>query len=162
MRSRYVPSQTVRLSSLRNRTVSPSTNRYITILIEVCSFRTVCSYGTISRGTFFMRGTTTYRLAIWCAALFGMAAHAAAFASDAAAQTRGRKVTQQAKSRTGGRRPARSGTSPASVLTSRFDRESPQIGDPLPEVSGVDSDGNVFPLANLKGQYTVLVFGCLT
>lgn len=37
-----------------------------------------------------------------------------------------------------------------------------KIGDALPNVSGYDSAGKPFPLQNLKGHYTVLVFGCLT
>ena len=59
-------------------------------------------------------------------------------------------------------RPARSGISAAQVLATRFDRAAPQIGDPLPDVTGLDAEGHEFPLRNLKGHYTVLTFGCLT
>lgn len=54
------------------------------------------------------------------------------------------------------------GDSPARVLEVRFEREAPQIGDPLPDVTAFDADGNEFHLRSLKGNYTVLVFGCLT
>jgi cytochrome oxidase Cu insertion factor (SCO1/SenC/PrrC family) len=37
-----------------------------------------------------------------------------------------------------------------------------KIGDPLPDVGAYDSNGKPFPLRNLRGSYTVLVFGCLT
>ena len=59
-------------------------------------------------------------------------------------------------------RAARSGLSAAQVLATRFDRAAPQIGDPLPDVAGLDAEGHEFPLRNLKGHYTVLTFGCLT
>jgi hypothetical protein len=32
----------------------------------------------------------------------------------------------------------------------------------LPDVSGFDASGGVIRLRDLKGHYTVLVFGCLT
>ena len=38
----------------------------------------------------------------------------------------------------------------------------PQAGDPLPEISVYDAQGNTFDLAGVKGKPTVLVFGCLT
>jgi len=37
-----------------------------------------------------------------------------------------------------------------------------QVGMQLPDVSLYDSDGNTFHLTQLKGSYSVLVFGCLT
>ncbi len=37
-----------------------------------------------------------------------------------------------------------------------------QTGDPLPDVTLYDADGKQFKLSRLKGQYSVLVFGCLT
>jgi cytochrome oxidase Cu insertion factor (SCO1/SenC/PrrC family) len=45
---------------------------------------------------------------------------------------------------------------------SRFEREAPEIGELLPNLEVIDSQGKPFPLRNLKGSYTVLVFGCLT
>ena len=54
------------------------------------------------------------------------------------------------------------GPSPARILEGRFDRFGPRIGDPLPDVSGYDADGNKFRLRSLKGLSTVLLFGCLT
>ncbi|MCA9083885.1 MAG: redoxin domain-containing protein [Planctomycetaceae bacterium] len=38
----------------------------------------------------------------------------------------------------------------------------PLIGDPLPDVTIYDIDGQPFPLSGLRGHYTVLTFGCLT
>lgn len=40
--------------------------------------------------------------------------------------------------------------------------QGPEIGAELPEITGFDAEGNEFPLSNLKGQYSVVVFGCLT
>ncbi len=36
------------------------------------------------------------------------------------------------------------------------------VGNPMPDLSVYDASGNPFSLADLKGSYTVLVFGCLT
>ena len=38
----------------------------------------------------------------------------------------------------------------------------PQAGDPLPDISVYDAQGDPFELASVKGKPTVLVFGCLT
>jgi cytochrome oxidase Cu insertion factor (SCO1/SenC/PrrC family) len=38
----------------------------------------------------------------------------------------------------------------------------PEIGQPLPEVTVYLPDGTPFSTRELKGSYTVLVFGCLT
>lgn len=35
-------------------------------------------------------------------------------------------------------------------------------GSPLPDVTAYDENGREFSLAELKGEYSVLVFGCLT
>lgn len=59
-------------------------------------------------------------------------------------------------------RPARRGIGPAQILVQRFDREAPQIGDAVPDVTAYDSKGNDFNLRSLKENYSVLVFGCLT
>jgi hypothetical protein len=37
-----------------------------------------------------------------------------------------------------------------------------EIGQPLPNLTVYDSNGNEFKLSSLKGKYSVLVFGCLT
>ncbi len=55
-----------------------------------------------------------------------------------------------------------SGLRPAELVARRFDRTAPQIGDLLPDLTALDTDGNEVPLRNLTGQYTVLTFGCLT
>ena len=38
----------------------------------------------------------------------------------------------------------------------------PQAGDPLPDITVYDAQGNPFELGGVKGKPTVLVFGCLT
>lgn len=43
-----------------------------------------------------------------------------------------------------------------------FAANAPQVGDRLPEVSLFDAGGKPFSLGNLRGHYSVLVFGCLT
>lgn len=43
-----------------------------------------------------------------------------------------------------------------------FERNAPAIGSMIPDVRGYTADGKPFSLRDLKGQYTVLVFGCLT
>lgn len=43
-----------------------------------------------------------------------------------------------------------------------FMEQSPRIGELIPDVTGYDERGNEFSLRDLKGQYTVLVCGCLT
>ncbi len=44
----------------------------------------------------------------------------------------------------------------------QFLKESPLIGEPLPDVTVYSLDGEPFTTANLRGHYTVLTFGCLT
>lgn len=41
-------------------------------------------------------------------------------------------------------------------------RNMPKVGERLPDVSGYDVDGRPVSLRDLKGDYKVLVFGCLT
>ncbi|MEE8349659.1 MAG: hypothetical protein V3R94_08825 [Acidobacteriota bacterium] len=43
-----------------------------------------------------------------------------------------------------------------------FERSAPKVGAVLPEISGYQVDGQEFNLRSLKGNYSVLVFGCLT
>lgn len=38
----------------------------------------------------------------------------------------------------------------------------PKAGTTLPDVSAFNSDGTPFSTRDLKGDYSVLVFGCLT
>lgn len=52
--------------------------------------------------------------------------------------------------------------SPRERVNRSFDRNSPQIGELIPDIAGYDSAGKEFRLRNLRGQHTVLVFGCLT
>lgn len=43
-----------------------------------------------------------------------------------------------------------------------FIASKPAVGDELPEVTVYTPDGEPFKTAELRGRYTVLVFGCLT
>lgn len=47
-------------------------------------------------------------------------------------------------------------------VVSEFDRKAPKVGDPVGQLELLDTDGRPFDLANLRGQYSVLVCGCLT
>lgn len=69
------------------------------------------------------------------------------------AQPEKSKVEKKSKSKS---------TSPRDQVRNRFASRSPMIGQLLPDVSAYDADGKPFKLSSLKGQYTVLVFGCLT
>jgi cytochrome oxidase Cu insertion factor (SCO1/SenC/PrrC family) len=55
---------------------------------------------------------------------------------------------------------------PGERLLERLDRifqeTSPPLGAKLPNITLHDATGKKFRLRNLKGQYTVLLFGCLT
>jgi cytochrome oxidase Cu insertion factor (SCO1/SenC/PrrC family) len=44
----------------------------------------------------------------------------------------------------------------------QFGKKSPEIGAHLPDLKAYDAEGKEVQLGNFKGQYTVLVFGCLT
>ena len=44
----------------------------------------------------------------------------------------------------------------------RFEREGPQPGDLVPDLTAYDENGSEFRLRELREHYTVLVFGCLT
>ena len=52
--------------------------------------------------------------------------------------------------------------SPKEALKIHFDDHSPPVGSALPDVLAMDADGNEFRLGDLKGHYSVIVFGCLT
>lgn len=43
-----------------------------------------------------------------------------------------------------------------------FMASKPAVGDALPDVTVYTPDGKPFKTAELRGRYTVLVFGCLT
>ncbi len=51
---------------------------------------------------------------------------------------------------------------PRESVARSFAARAPQVGQQLPDVTIFDAQGNPFPLAQLRGHYTVLVFGCLT
>ena len=52
-------------------------------------------------------------------------------------------------------------TSSRSVIKN-FEEQSPKIGAKLPELKLFDENGITFNTNSLRGNYTVLVFGCLT
>jgi cytochrome oxidase Cu insertion factor (SCO1/SenC/PrrC family) len=52
--------------------------------------------------------------------------------------------------------------SPRDQVNRGFDRSAPQLGEPLPEVTLYNARGEQVRLSDLRGQHTVLVFGCLT
>ena len=41
-------------------------------------------------------------------------------------------------------------------------KQSPTIGDPLPDLTVYTADGKEFKTSDLRGHYTVIDFGCLT
>jgi hypothetical protein len=43
-----------------------------------------------------------------------------------------------------------------------FERKSPAVGERLPDLKAFNAAGETIQLGELKGDYTVLVFGCLT
>lgn len=43
-----------------------------------------------------------------------------------------------------------------------FLKERPRVGDRLPDLTAFTPDGAEVRLADLRGHYTVLTFGCLT
>lgn len=94
--------------------------------------------------------------------MIAIASHAFAQERGVRTQANDQGVARKARVASSKKRPARRGSSPAAVLEERFDREAPQVGDPLPDVAGLDADGNEFRLRSLMGHYTVLTFGCLT
>jgi len=49
-----------------------------------------------------------------------------------------------------------------SMLQRQFDQRAPAIGSELPDLSVSDGDGNPLKVRDLRGKFTVIVFGCLT
>ena len=43
-----------------------------------------------------------------------------------------------------------------------FERNSPAVGERLPDITVFDANGDEFPLRSIKDHYSVVVFGCLT
>ncbi len=48
------------------------------------------------------------------------------------------------------------------VVEDPFEGSRPEVGQPLPDITVFDAEGKEFKLSSLKGDYSVLVFGCLT
>ena len=81
-------------------------------------------------------------------------------ASSALAQDAGDKAAKksQRKSKKAGQKTE----SARERLNRRFNEASPPVGELLPDVSGYTADGKPVSLRGLKGDFKVLVFGCLT
>ena len=54
------------------------------------------------------------------------------------------------------------GEHPRERVVRIFNATSPAIGEPLPDVTCFDEQGQPFKLRSVKGRFTVLLFGCLT
>jgi hypothetical protein len=52
--------------------------------------------------------------------------------------------------------------SPREQIIRGFEKNAPALGEAPPELNAYDSEGKPLPLSRWKGQYCVLVFGCLT
>jgi cytochrome oxidase Cu insertion factor (SCO1/SenC/PrrC family) len=50
----------------------------------------------------------------------------------------------------------------AGQLAIEFEGAAPSVGEALPDVTIFDAQGQPFNLNRLKGDYSVVVFGCLT
>ncbi len=49
------------------------------------------------------------------------------------------------------------------AVIDRFDAAAPQIGEPLPDLTLVDDQGNPANIRDItRGHYTVMTLGCLT
>ena len=49
------------------------------------------------------------------------------------------------------------------AVVERFEAAAPEIGEPMPDLTVLDDEGREHPLrALLRGNYSVLVLGCLT
>ncbi len=78
--------------------------------------------------------------------------------SEHLSTARGRGGRQQPGGGFGGRRTQGGLGDPRAM----FDANAPKVGERLPALTAYDDDGNEFQLGDLKGGYSVLVFGCLT
>ena len=68
-------------------------------------------------------------------------------------QSRGNRGVQRAGSKGGG---------PGTQGSDGLKAAGLQVGQRLPDITVYDADGKPFRMADLKGQYSVIVFGCLT
>ncbi len=75
----------------------------------------------------------------------------------AAFQRMARPGTGQSNANAGSR-----GSRPGSTGSETLERAGLKVGQTLPELTILDGDGQPFPMAHLRGKYSVLVFGCLT
>ena len=91
--------------------------------------------------------------------LAGLVVSSGALAQDS------RPGDRKPSGRQAGRKPGDAGQSSESNrdrLSRRFNEASPKLGELLPDVAGYTADGKPLKLRSLKGDYKVLVFGCLT
>lgn len=69
---------------------------------------------------------------------------------------------QTGRGRHGGRQNQGQRGGPGSPGSSTLQRAGLNIGQALPTLTIFDDQGGEFRLADLKGKYSVIVFGCLT
>ena len=60
------------------------------------------------------------------------------------------------------RRGAAEGRADRGDMDKRFEQAKPAVGEMLPDVAAYGEKGQELKLRDLRGQYTVIVFGCLT
>lgn len=72
----------------------------------------------------------------------------------------GRRPGQGFQQRPGGGGPG--GGGPGTPGSATLERAGLKLGQPLPDLSVFDEEGNEFRLSSVKGKHTVIVFGCLT
>lgn len=72
----------------------------------------------------------------------------------------GRRPGQGFQQRGGGR--SSGGSRPGTAGSATLERAGVKVGQKLPDLTIFDEHGDKFRLADVKGKYTVIVFGCLT
>lgn len=58
--------------------------------------------------------------------------------------------------------PRGSDRNPRERANQEFEREAPKVGETIPEIELLDAEGKRLTTRDLRGNTTVLVFGCLT
>ncbi len=71
-------------------------------------------------------------------------------------------ATAQPGPRPGQGRPGGGGARPGTPGSSSLENVGIKVGQTLPDLTIFDDKGGEFRLADLKGKYSVIVFGCLT
>lgn len=83
------------------------------------------------------------------------------FASAGYAQP-GQRPSPGQRQSPGGQARGGGGSRPGTTGSSTLERTGLKIGQKVPGITIHDDQGGPFPMANLKGKYTVITFGCLT